>query len=690
MEWAGDRSGGVRAPFDARSGRPTGTQIETPLVLRLKRWANGLVAGEDVPRAILLVGGPGNGKTDAVVGCVELLDAALGSGGALVEMFRNEYLMGTDRYPPRKAVVDLSALPVHPPQHLKVSFSLVADATEGDPSTGERAEDLLLKDLADLLDPDRSGLFVCCVNRGILAHAAAIAHEDGRHPLAAELLTQITRCVTSGPDSPACWPLDGHKHIAVWPMDVESLVAPREDGGESVAHQIFRFSLEESRWNVPCELQGRCPFCQNRKILSRHGVLDSLIQLLHFYEVSAGKRWTFRDLFSLVPYLLVGDYSELEVRGKRLSPCGWAAEQHRLASEGPLGSPERDRAPFLLASRLFYHRLFPRWPTFDRGEHLSARRGVLVDQSDEGIRATQALLRFTSRAGQLTSLASGDVPSRVRDSLGPALDPAMATGDRVLFSRDREYTVADIENHFSLSAKHGLDLVRNQVEVLERDVLAHLVLADDALVEDKFPRNRTRQARLLQSTIRQFAARLVKRSLCTRKGICKDVDHFERYLVAARDPQAQNEARKELKRLLHDSTNKFRAGLATTFGQPVAERSRDVALVLPRMIAVLPVPVAAQDSRPRDPLPYLRVERHYVALTFHLFRALEQVSMGLHDASLPAEIYSLLDRVRSLVAGQVVRDPDVLNDDPHIVLGSSLDRIEFVGGRFNFTRGASP
>ena len=693
IQWAGHRDGGVRRPFQRGSGRPTGFQLETPLVLRLRRWAQSLVAGEDVPRAILLVGGPGNGKTDAVEGCVESLDKELGADGALTDKFAAQYNVGDGVLPPRKAVIDLSSLPISVPAHLNTSFSLVQDATEGDPSQGARAEQLLLEELASLHDRDRSGIYLCCVNRGILAHTGTIAHESGTYSDAAELLTQIMRCVTSGPIAPSCWPLDGFEHIGIWPMDVESLVAPNGgDGAQSVAHQIFASALDANKWKDACKLQTRCPFCQNRKILSRKGVIDSLIQLLYYHEISSGKRWTFRDLFSLVAYLLVGDFSELQIRGKQLSPCDWAAEQLRIAREGRVNSVERDRAPFLLASRLYHHRLFPRWPRFDRGGHRAAKQELFKEKyTDEGIYAARALFRFASRAGEIASRATGDVPNRIRNSVGPALDPALATGNEVVFIRDDQgYTVTDIESRFSLSVKEGLDLAGSQLETLERDVLEMLAKADDSLVEDRFPRNRTRQARLLQSTIRQFAARFAKRNLCTRRGVCRDGNHYGRYLLATLELAGQSEVRKELRNLLHDTNNKFRAGLATTFGQPVAERSRDVALLLPKMVAVHPVKTVPSEMRPRDPLPYLRVEGHYVALTFHLFRALEEVSGGLHEASLPGEIYSLLDRVKSLVAGQVVRDEEMLNDGPQIVLGSSLDTIEYVGGEFHFTKGVRP
>jgi hypothetical protein len=175
--------------------------------------------------------------------------------------------------------------------------------------------------------------------------------------------------------------------------------------------------------------------------------------------------------------------------------------------------------------------------------------------------------------------------------------------------------------------------------------------------------------------------------LGTRNGVCQNTDAFKHYLKATKESDVLNGVRKGLKNLLHDSNNQFRAGLATTFGQPVAHRSKDVALLLDSPIRVTSIDVSEREGRPKDYLPYLLVDEHFVPVTFDLFQALNDVNDGLHDASLPSEIYSLLDRVKSLVSGRVVRDKKLLSEDPMIVLGSSKDIIEYVNGKFIFNKG---
>lgn len=110
LDWAGHRSGGVAKLFYDASGRPTGAVIRTNLIERLERWALDLSRSESVPRKILLVGGPGNGKTEAVEHCIRALDHALGLSGTLITA-ASERLNGTSEgRSPRTVSVDLTAL----------------------------------------------------------------------------------------------------------------------------------------------------------------------------------------------------------------------------------------------------------------------------------------------------------------------------------------------------------------------------------------------------------------------------------------------------------------------------------------------------------------------------------------------------------------------------------------------------
>ena len=188
----------------------------------------------------------------------------------------------------------------------------------------------------------------------------------------------------------------------------------------------------------------------------------------------------------------------------------------------------------------------------------------------------------------------------------------------------------------------------------------------------------------MKSVVRQYALRLSKRSLGTRNAVFRKLDSLKKYSTAIHDDDALRRVLKSMTPLLHDKRNNFRAHLATTFGQPIAERSRDVSLLAQKKVSIRPVAVSkAVKNTPPQPIPYVKIESHYLGLTFDLFDSLLGVADGLHPASLPSDTYALLDRVKSLVAGEVVRDTDVLNDDPILLFGGDICRLSIVRDVFS-------
>ena len=673
----------MRKPFRPESGRPAGIHVSTPLIDRLHKWTRDFADGaKDCPVNIILVGGPGNGKTDAIETCVELLDQHLGAGGEICAAFARVFNSLDNEFPPRKVEVDLSSLSLNVGSDSQRTITLVQDATEGGSSAEESAEKLLLEDLRQRLDAGEGGIYLCCVNRGILAQAASLAHETGYSRPILDLLDTITAAVTCGPNSPRCWPLADFPSFAVWPMDVESLVDPSAAAdGLTVGHQIFAAALRPEMWNAACEAGERCPFCQNRVLLAEKGAVDALVRLLRFYELGSGKRWTFRDLFSLVPFLLVGDASDLEVGGRQLSPCEWASSQLHLSAQGSGRDAASSRAPYLLASRLYYHRLFPVWPSLNRGEHHSAK-SLLRSSFTSGLNVAReffnVLVAYSSASGTNTS----EIALRIRESFGILLDPALSPVDAALEDpAEQVLTVGELEERFSLSVRSGLELAGAHMQQLECDLMTRLAEADDALAEEHFPRVRAHHAKLLQASLRQFCCRLAKRSIGVRRGVCRDLTFYEEYKSALSDENALFAVRRQLKHLLHDAQNRFSASLVTTFGQPLAKRTRDITL-LAQAVTVRNSPAAASSGRPPEPIPYMWVDRHLVPLTFTLFKSLREVVDGLHDASLPSEIFAQLNSIRSLVAGTIARDVASLSDDSSIRFGCLPYEVVLRNGKY--------
>ena len=179
---------------------------------------------------------------------------------------------------------------------------------------------------------------------------------------------------------------------------------------------------------------------------------------------------------------------------------------------------------------------------------------------------------------------------------------------------------------------------------------------------------------------------MVKRSLATRIGLTKDAKLLDEFGRLGEDADIQRSATKALRNLLQKD-GAFRAAVATTFGQPVAQRSKDVAIEVTANTSVKMVPVAHSWARPKSPMSFISVQGQPMGITFALFKALRQVSNGLSEASLPAQVYALLDRVKAAMSGRMVRDDDA--ELKIVIEGIGID-IEVEGGHYSIQRRGSP
>src|SRR3546814_308646 len=165
LDWAGNRSGGVRRPFDESSGRPGGQQVfKTNLLAKLHDWCTEIGAGgQSAPRVVMLVGGPGNGKTEAVETTMGWLDTALGCEGRLVGELAKAFQPGQGKVP-RRMSIGVGAL-AHP-ERPGLRLSVVQDASVVAGTSGKSAAALLLEELDAASAGGDSELYLCCVNRG--------------------------------------------------------------------------------------------------------------------------------------------------------------------------------------------------------------------------------------------------------------------------------------------------------------------------------------------------------------------------------------------------------------------------------------------------------------------------------------------------------------------------------------------
>lgn len=669
LNWAGNRAGGVRRLFDSASGRPGKAVFETNLLHRLQDWASAIVDhSSHTPRILLLVGGPGNGKTEAIESTVGWLDSAMACNGDLLRDLRQSFFPAEGSAVPR--VVRVEAGSAEDPGR-RLGLSIVQDASTVVGAAGRSAAQLLLDELEGIQAAGSREAYLCCVNRGVLDDALIEAIDTQRHG-AQQLLAAVTRAVSLSPNSPSCWPLEGFPTVAVWPMDAESLLLSPTRGGEEPARSLMRAALAREMWPDlgACPGEAFCPFCGSRERLSREREQGSLLKILRWYEVASGKRWSFRDLFTLASYFLAGH--RVSPREAALEPCNWAGKQAALdeqARRGARPSKEQSTAIFQLVAAQYQHALFHSW---DREAGPALLRELKeLDLEDDN--TAMGLAWF------LSSRRSPYLPAMIGDALGDLseqLDPALTNPDTELqATTNTRFAFRELDIRFSRSVLEGLDYVR-RLQVLSRpevDLLERLAKLDGELSLGGVRRKRPASATNVQRLIRDFACRLVRRTFGTRTATVLDAPILANFQRVIEDTAGDDlfDVAQEVEQLLNRNQD-FEISLTTTFGQPLPPAIRRATLVVPSR-SVQPLEVETE-GRPSSPICFLSVgdgrSGQPIALTYELFKAVKELEQGMSMASLPRSVLALLDTTRARLSGAIVRDRAIL-DRARIKIGST-------------------
>lgn len=671
LSWAGHRSGGVRRLFDLSSGRPTRKLIRTNLLSRLETWAAQIAENNAAaPRAILLVGGPGNGKTEAVEACIRHIDEACSLDNRLVDIVASSFKSGSGQAMPRLVQVDLASASA---SKMQGTLSIVQDASATDTSRkDEGPAQLFLSEVAKYCLADGKGYYIACVNRGVIDDALARAI-DQKLVAPRKLLEDVIRAVGLSSDAPSAWPLEHYPEVAVWPMDMESLLVGMDPTADPPAAQLIDIATATEDWPAEgtCAAGDACPFCYSRRNLATPKIRNELLKLLRWYELASGKRWNFRDLGSLVSYLLANVPSSPNER--TASPCEWAAKLIEVDKETrPASKKHRDEAIYLLVAAQYQHALFSAWPA----HAAKSLRNDIKALNLESNRLLMGLYHF------LGGNRARSIPAALEPQLNAAndlLDPALADpDDEVQLTSNTRLVLRDLDARFSQSVAEGLAFIRRN-RVLsgnEVDLLDRLAEVDAQLSGHELRNRKPVAAARVQMQVRDFACRLVRRSIGVRVGAAQDgtrLDRFRRLVEG--DPSLMHEVAKEVERLLNDEGH-FTISLNTTFGEPMPPPTRRAVLTTSKQrVRSLPNTV---EGRPPPILRFLKVGQgasgQTVPLTFELFKSVQELSEGMLSAALPRTVVALLDTTRAKLSGRIVRDGEEL-EGAEIRIGSKASTI---------------
>jgi hypothetical protein len=575
---------------------------------------------------------------------------------------------------PRSVHVNLRKLGVA----RELELTLVQDASVGE-TTGKSAAQCLVSDLVHAHAAGSGSIYLACVNRGILDDALILAQSSGSSAM--KLISAIVGALASRVAAPSCWPLIGFPDVAIWPMDMESLFLTNVEGAaESPAQQALDLATDAHRWPEygSCPAGDQCPFCLSRHLLERDANRIALLWVLRGYELATGKRWSFRDLLSLLSYLLAG--SPPEGMMESTGPCDWAASL--ISGElgaGTKGEARRLAAPFILVASQYQHALFGTWPALGR----YALRRELREVGLEDEPTLRGLGIF------LSGTQSVSVPRTLRTELTAvslALDPSCADSDLdIEVSGKTTLKFRDIDARFSHSVRDGLDMMRRYQSLSLNEIALLKKLADvDEVLDTQEVRNRKpTTAAALQVLLRDFSCRLVRRSLGVRNGVVKDFKYIEGYTrLVGNDESLAYGAARGVEEMLN-SKDRFTVTLNNTFGEPAPPANKRVTLETPKQKVRPAKPDIS--GRPRSDLRFLTVGSHtstqHVALTYDLFRSVQEMQAGMLSASLPRPVVAALDAARARLAGRIVRSREAL-DGAEILIGSRSERIVIDENRF--------
>jgi len=685
FNWSGDKAGGVKKLFYKGSGRPSGLVIKTGLLERLSLWADVVAKGiHQGPRVIFLIGGPGNGKTEAIEYTIGRLDEALGLNGELISELEGLYsgrMGGPDRL-----VRSISTK--FPASSGIQSIAVVQDGSESERGSALTPAEHLYEDICSQLGGHDEELYVACVNRGVLDDALMLAADRGVTPVG-DLLKQIVQAVSLNAASQSCWPLAGNPRFAVWPMDVESLVEEVGSRKDSAARQILAAATRETDWPEfgTCAAREMCPFCNSRKLLDVEANSAALIRVLRWFELSSGKRWNFRDLFSMVAHILAGGASGKLANA--YSPCVWAASQIEPKEKNTVKREIKvARGLFRVVAAQYQHAMFGTWP-IERAGALKADLRDLKLGDDPALAGMYQFLALDKRK-ETTSTLRSQLQGMVTH-----LDPASASPDLVLeLSKSKTIQFKEIDRLFSLSVRGGREMLSRHrcLSPPENELLKLLEQADEKLSDEVTRRRKSGAADRVQALVRLIACRIARRSIGVRLGITKDDNVLREFSTLLRgDESALQEAKQKVEGLLNKE-HRFHVSLNTTFGEPLPPSERRVMLTTTAQ-RVKQMSLEHDDSRPVPPVRFLSVgsgaSPQPVALTYELFKATISLRSGMVPASLPRSVVALLDTTRAKLAGMVVRDSDLL-DECDVRLGLRDEIVSQNFGKFVVRRrGAS-
>lgn len=346
-----DGSGAISSPSNWL--REPLLRVETPTLACVRSFVQTVRVGEP-PQWLVLVGGPGNGKSMAVRELVQVLRRAsfqiADEGGVGIEAMESR---------PVPSILEVRDAEGRLAARIAQDASVVPNPYAADPNP---AADLvqLFKRCAE------EGVhLIACANRGVLEAAAALINDDGSDGLSG-LVQVLARMGQRGRE------ITGESFSAIGvtltarAMDSGSLF----EGDDPVFVQLLRLSTAEDHWACcqGCAQAAVCPFLLNRNELATEDGAQAFARICEDSELLDGQPIVFREAGALVSLVLAGCAADYDAEG----PCAWVRRNADL------------KAWFRLAGRRIHMIMFSSQAPLGIDSSDEEAIGILCDQASIG------------------------------------------------------------------------------------------------------------------------------------------------------------------------------------------------------------------------------------------------------------------------------------------------------------------
>lgn len=287
-KWYSSNLGGVRLPMNNKTGRPMGDQIIEGKIHSLIKEMIVDFKSKQGKFLCVLVGGPGNGKTDLMEFTSEIffntfnIDQNIGKAELQKEFKINN----------RKASF----------KYGDFTLNLIQDASQRE-LNDQNPVASLFNDFEEL-DNSKNALTLICINRGVLESVFSSSKNSNENiSKHNNLIQKIHSCnnIQSIINDTKIWgDTISDINLYTWSMDYDTLFFDEETINNNLIQSIISKSNCLDNFSKPHEFS---PLNIAYNFLSNKEQIFNLSKLLRSYEIINGKRFTYREIFSLIAHL---------------------------------------------------------------------------------------------------------------------------------------------------------------------------------------------------------------------------------------------------------------------------------------------------------------------------------------------------------------------------------------------------